>query len=118
MPLSLVRHLRARIATARKGTTKGLWPHEAVTTEKAARIQNLGEVQSLVMWPKLFRRLASYFHEGHRGLGQFDSWMRDDPIRRDDTLRLPDGEKGNMHDTYVVDGDTLQLEVRPEDSVD
>jgi hypothetical protein len=115
MPISLVHHLRTRVTTARQGATDGLWPREDVTTAKAASIQNLADAQMLVMWPKLFRRLASYFHEGHVGLNQFDTWIRDDPIRRDDSLRLPDGEKGNMHDTYLIDGDTLQLEFRPED---
>src|SRR5262249_19037393 len=112
---SLVRHLRTSVAAARKGVINGLWPREDVTTEQAARIQNLADAQRFVMWPKLFRRLVSYFHEGHIGLGQFDSWMRDDPIRRDDTLRFPEGKKGNMHDRYLIDGDTLKLRFRPED---
>ena len=115
MPISLVRHLRASAAVARKDATNGLWPREDVSTENAALIHNLADVEALVMWPKLFRRLVAYFHEGHVGLDQFDTWIRDDPIRRDDTLRLPDGEKGNMHDTYLIDGDTLQLQFRSED---
>lgn len=115
MPISLVQHLRTSVAAARQGATNGLWPREDVTTEKAARIHNLADAEMLVMWPKLFRRLVSYFHEGHVGLNQFDIWIRDDPIRRDDSLRLPDGEKGNVHDTYLIDGDTLQLRFRSED---
>src|SRR5262245_5871381 len=115
MPISLVRHLRAAVAAARKNATQGLWPREDVTTDKAARIRQLGDLQPLVMWPKLFRRLAAYFKEGHQGLATFDAWVRDDPVRRDDTLRLPDGEKGNMHDTYVIEGDRLNIDVRPEE---
>lgn len=114
MPMPLVRHLRGLVHTARNANT-GLWPSENVTTDNAALIQGLADLQALVMWPKLFRRLATYFNEGNVGLGEFDAWIRDDPIRRDDTLRLPDGEKGNMHDTYLIDGDTLQLQFRPED---
>jgi len=67
------------------------------------------------MWPKLFRRLTAYFTEGHAGLAQFDSWIRQDPIGRDDTLRLPDGEKSNMHDTYQIAGNSLTLAFNPED---
>jgi endonuclease YncB( thermonuclease family) len=114
MPMSLVRHLRTRIHAARNAN-KGLWPSESVSTGSAALIQSLADVQALIMWPKLFRRLATYFAEGHTGLGQFDAWIRDDLVGRDDTLRLPDGEKGNMHDTYLIDNDTLQLQFRPED---
>lgn len=115
MPISLVQHLRTSVAAARKGATNGLWPSEDVTITTPTQIQTLAVVQTLIMWPKLFRRLISYFHEGHTGLGQFDAWIRNDPTHRDDTLRLPNGEKGNMHDTYVVESDTLRLEFRPED---
>jgi endonuclease YncB( thermonuclease family) len=114
MPISLVQHLRAKIAAAR-ASGKGLWPSESPTTGQAARIPNLDDLQALVMWPKLFRRLADYFREGHIGLGQFESWIRDDVVRRDDALRLPNGEAGNMHDTFLVEGDTLRLQFRPEE---
>ena len=114
MPISLVQHLRTVVHAARNGNS-GLWPSESVTTDGATLIQNIVDLQVLVMWPKLFRRLATYFDEGNVGLGQFDAWIRDDLVGRDDTLRLPDGEKGNMHDTYLIDNDTLQLQFRPED---
>lgn len=114
MPMALVRHLRTIVHAARNAH-KELWPHENVTTDSPALIRSLADAQALIMWPKLFRRLVAYFDEGHVGLGQFDTWIRDDPIHRDDTLRLPDGEKGNMHDTYLIDGDTVRLRFRPED---
>jgi hypothetical protein len=115
MPMSLVQVLRARVAAARAGAQGGMWPQEAITTTTAARIASLADAQGLVMWPKLFRRLATYFQEGHAGLGNFDAWIRDDLVQRDDSLRLPDGEKGNMHDTYVIEGDNLRLQFRPEE---
>lgn len=114
MPISLVRHLRGKIAAAR-AAGNGLWPSESPTTDTAAHIANLGEAQALAMWPKLFRRLAAFFSEGNVGLGQFDTWIRDDRINRDDALRLPDGEAGNMHDTFSVAGNNLQLKFRPEE---
>jgi hypothetical protein len=57
---------------------------------------------------------CSLFFTRHMGLAQFDLWMRQDPIGRDDTLRLPDGEKGNMHDTYILNSDSLKLRFNPE----
>jgi endonuclease YncB( thermonuclease family) len=114
MPLALVQHLRTKIAAAR-AAGKGLFPSESPNTTKGAHIANLSDLQALVMWPKLFRRLSTYFREGNVGLNQFDSWIRDDRVHRDDSLRLPNGEAGNMHDTFFVDGDTLRLEFRPEE---
>lgn len=84
-----------------------MWPLEAVSVGKKARLRNSADLQKLVMWPKLFRRLAAYFAEGHVGLGGFDAWVRDDKLHRDDALRLPDGEQDNMHDTYQISGDRL-----------
>src|SRR5262245_10380533 len=114
MPISLVQHLRTVIAPARQAKAE-LFAAEDVNTTKSVAIPDLAKLQGLVMWPKLFRRLAAYFSQGHAGLGQFDSWIREDPVHRDDSLRLPDGEKSNMHDTYTLDGNTLKLKFNPED---
>ena len=101
MPIALVRHLRTIIATARQANM-GLLGMENVSKTQTGRVPDLATLQTLIMWPKLFRRLTAYFAEGFNGLGQFDNWVRLDPINRDDLLRLPDGELGNMHDTYRV----------------
>ena len=113
MPMQLVTRLRAIVLAARNAN-RGLYPAESVTTAKSAQIRNLAELQALVMWPKLFRRLATYFGEGNSGLRAFDAWVRDDLVQRDDTLRLPDGELANLHDTYAIAGNRLQLNYTPE----
>lgn len=113
-PLSLTIHLRKLITRARKKPGNGLWPHEDANIDKEAILTDLAELERLIMWPKLFRRLAAYFFEGRAGLEQFDEWIRQDPVHRDDTLRLPSGEKGNMHDTYIINGNSLKLQFNPE----
>src|SRR5262249_4328875 len=92
MPISLIRHLR-HLITQQRNANKGLWKSESITTKKSAPIPNLIHLEALIMWPKLFRRLASYFAEGHVGLSAFDDWIREEPVGRDDSLRIPDGEK-------------------------
>ena len=114
MPISLVHHMRELIAHARL-TNTGIFAAEDVSTTKAAMISDLATLETLVMWPKLFRRLTAYYAEGHGGLDQFDTWVRQDPIGRDDSLRLPNGEKANMHDTYAINGNSLSLQFNPED---
>lgn len=114
MPLSLGKHLRGTIKAARAAKA-GMLPSEAVSPAKSATIANLNQAQALVMWPKLFRRLAAYYSQGANGLAGFDDWMRQDPVGRDDTLRLPDGEQGNMHDTYEVTNNDLKILFEPED---
>jgi endonuclease YncB( thermonuclease family) len=112
MPLTLQTSMRQGLEATRTAR-KGFWPHEDVSTTKSATIATLADLQKLVMWPKLFRRLASYFASGYAGLGEFDDWMRRDPINRDDALRLPDGEAGNIHDIYEIQGDQLRLQHDP-----
>ena len=114
MPISLVRRMRVLVRAARNAGI-GIFENESVSIGKAAAIQSIGDAQQLVMWPKLFRRVATYFAEGNVGLADFDAWIRQDRVRRDDSLRLPDGESANMHDTYQIDGDDLSLLHNPED---
>src|SRR5262245_9210126 len=115
MPISLVGNMRDLARQARKDAAN-LFAAEDVSTTNAANIPDLATLETLVMWPKLFRRLTSYFAEGHAGLSEFDNWIRQDPVHRDDSLRLPpDGEKSNMHDTFTISGDALRLRFNPED---
>jgi endonuclease YncB( thermonuclease family) len=116
MPIALIKRMQAIIKDSRDAKI-GIFAREGVGVGKATSIASLNEAQDAVMWPKLFRRLASYFLEGTEGLSNFDDWIRQDPVHRDDTLRLPDGEKGNMHDTYEISGDNLSLRCNPEDII-
>ncbi|MFE2124543.1 hypothetical protein ACFW9U_28325 [Rhodococcus aetherivorans] len=115
MPIDLADHLKATVADTRVAG-KGLWPYESVNMDTAATIGSLADLSELVMFPKLYRRLVSYFlaNPGN-DLGGFDAWVRADPIRRDDRVILPNRELGNLHDIYALDGNTLQLRVRPEE---
>jgi endonuclease YncB( thermonuclease family) len=112
MPLALQRVFRREIEAAREAC-RGMWPSEDVGKDKSARIALLTGLQKLVMWPKLFRRLAAYFAAGYAGLDAFDDWVRDDRVDRDDAVRLPDGELGNIHDIYDIEGDRLSLRYDP-----
>jgi hypothetical protein len=116
MPIDLVRHIQGIGAEVRE-TGAGLFAGEHVNKIRSAQVMDLPTLESLIMWPKLFRRLVKYFAAGFTGLGGFDAWIRADPVRRDDSLRLPSGEKGNMHDTYRIDGDSLSLAFNSEELI-
>lgn len=114
MPLSLVKHMRNLVKAAREGGI-GFWSDEDVTLQKRAALQGLSDLPDLVMMPKLYRRLVKYFEDGYVGLASFDTWVRADPVKRDDRALLPTGEIGNLHDLYDVDGGGIKLEYLPED---
>lgn len=116
LPVELREHLRG-IARQARMTGAGLWPQATATTETAAEIPGLAVLQQLVIWPKLFRRLAPYFTQGHTDFAALDGWLRADPRNRDDRLLLPHLELGNMHDMIVEEGTRVRLAYAPEDVV-
>ena len=119
MPLALITEMRTLIAAARAGGDDGaglgLWPVEDVSKGKRAQITGLNDLSNLVIFPKLFRRLVPYFRAGFTGLSEFDTWLRADPVRRDDRALLPTGEIGNLHDLFDVSSDGIELVFQPED---
>jgi len=116
LPADLREHLHGVTVGARRDGL-GLWPQATATTTEAAQVGSLAALESLVMWPKLFRRLAPYLQEGHTDFAALDAWLRADPRNRDDRLLLPNRELGNMHDMIVEQGDAIRLAWQPEDVV-
>jgi endonuclease YncB( thermonuclease family) len=116
LPAELREHLRGIVSQAR-AAGDGLWAAATATTTLSADIPGPDQLQELVIWPKLFRRLASFFQDGRTDLADLDAWLREDPRDRDDRLLLPNGELGNMHDLIVDDGSRVSLAHAPEDIV-
>ncbi|MFI9508310.1 hypothetical protein [Nocardia sp. NPDC052566] len=115
MPIDLVDRCAAAVKSARAASA-GFWPHESFGVGKAAKITSLTDLPALVCFPKMYRRLVSYFlADPGRDLSGFDAWVRADVIRRDDVVGLPTRERGNLHDVYSVDGDEISLRFLPED---
>lgn len=116
MPADIKEFLR-KISKSTRESRKGLWSEEDINTILSKSVPDLNAAEKLVMWPKLFRRLASYFNAGNTGLSKFEGWLRADPVQRDDSLQLPDGSLGNMHDLIAIKGDSIHLNYNPEDLV-
>lgn len=116
LPAELREHLKTIVTTARTAGI-GLWAEATATTTRSATIAGLDELQTLVLWPKLFRRLAAFYQDGQTDLAGLDTWLRADPRDRDDRLLLPNNELGNMHDLIAVNGHNVRLSYLPEDVV-
>jgi hypothetical protein len=113
MPIGLIHRMRELVTAARQAG-HGLWPHEHVTPAARVRLSGLADLSTLIMFPKLYRRLVKYFQAGHPGLAAFDTWIRADP-NRDDRVLLPTGELGHLHDLYGVGPDGIGLRYLPEE---
>ena len=113
MPIDLIHQMRQLVTAARQAGL-GLWPHEHVTTTARAQLKSLADLSTLIMFPKLYRRLVKYFQAGHTDLAAFDTWIRADP-NRDDRVLLPTGELGHLHDLYDVSPNGIGLRYLPEE---
>jgi hypothetical protein len=116
LPSNLRSALRNTSRSAQRNNT-GLWPEAACLTGKIATIPDFATLQELVLWPKLFRRLTSYFTAGHIGLSNFLEWMEEPRFQkeRNDFFLLPDGSVGNFTDIIEVHGDTLSVRYDSDD---
>ena len=113
LPVDLADSLR-RKAEAVRAEQPGIFASENLNTQRTAQIRDLDELERMAMWPKLFRRLVSFFSSGFSELSDFDAWLRADPTNRDDRLLLPNGELGNMHDLVFVESEAMGLRWEPE----
>jgi endonuclease YncB( thermonuclease family) len=119
LPADLRAHLAATSRAARDAQPPaGLWPRSTADPDGPGTVADLDALEQLVIWPKLFRRLVPYLAAGHRDLDDFDTWLRADPVHRDDELFLLDRlERGNMHDIIRAAGQEIRLTVWPEDFI-
>ncbi|GLX97700.1 hypothetical protein Hesp01_56500 [Herbidospora sp. NBRC 101105] len=115
LPAELRDHLAGVSRAARPDA--GLWPVADGHPGRPARV-TADSLDETVIWPKLFRRLVPYFAAGFPDFGQFDTWLRADPVHRDDAIWLIGRqERGNLHDVVRASGDQIELTVWPEDFV-
>ena len=117
LPAALRTHLAVSSRAARAAGS-GIWPGSTATPDSTATVPDLATLETLAIWPKLFRRLVPYLATGATSLDGFDSWLRADPVNRDDALFFLDrGESGNLHDLVVAAGHRVHLNAWPEDFI-
>jgi endonuclease YncB( thermonuclease family) len=115
MPFALIAHLRDLVTEAR-ARGAGFWPSETVGSGTAARPASVADLENMVIFPKLYRRLVDFFTDNHTDLAAFDTWIRAQPDR-DDPAQLPSGERGHLHDLYQVDDNGISLRHLPEELI-
>ena len=81
----------AQTARAARAAGAGLWPRATADPDGPAQIADRAALETLVLWPKLFRRLVPYLAEGADGFDGFDALAARRPRqpRRPDRPRRP-----------------------------
>ncbi|KAH8193625.1 hypothetical protein TruAng_012208 [Truncatella angustata] len=117
LPAALREHLATKSGAARTAQ-RGLWPRSTADKETAAEEVSPTNLQSFVIWPKLFRRVVEYFADGNDDFDNFNAWLLRDAVNRDDEIfRLDTQESGHLHDVVTAAGNSIQLTIWPEDFV-
>lgn len=114
LPVDLRNELTKLSSTAQKKKL-GLWPSDV--SMSGAQVGKMADLEKYAIWPKLYRRLFSYFDADNLKLKDFDNWIRNNPDKDDPLWIISRGEYGNMHDIYKVKGRSIEMTVRPDDIV-
>lgn len=109
LPSDLRAVVAGLVQTAR-GAGVGLWSSAVgLPGGQFVNPANVTDLESLVLWPKLFRRLVPYFAEGFTDVSSLDCWLREDPVHRDDGINLPNGEQVHIHNLLEITANGLRL---------
>jgi len=114
---AVLRDFLTDLAAQARSDDLGLWPADKSLEGIEANAKD--DLQEYVFFPKLYRRLKDYFQRtGADSLSGFDSWVRADPINRDDPVWIdPLRELRHLHSTYKVSNSNIKMLFRPEELV-
>lgn len=80
LPAALRNHLASRSRAARETSHRASCGRDRPPTPTdPQRSLDLGALEQLVLWPKLFRRIVPYLAAGFPDFDAFDGWLRADP---------------------------------------
>ena len=116
LPIELVQNLANEVKRVRKNKL-GLWSEKHLNVEKSISINGVSDLKTLIIWPKLFRRLVNYYNQGFKCLEDFIPWLHLNVEGVNDELILPNREKGNLHDLLAVRDGAINMVFYPEDII-
>jgi hypothetical protein len=109
-----LRNLLTTLADRAWRSDRGIWTVDASLRGFDARRQ--ADLEELALWPKLYRRLTTYFEEGYTGVAGFDDWLRTAELD-DEVWILSRGQAGHLHDLFERKGNRLRMLFWPDDIV-
>ncbi|MBS1790221.1 MAG: hypothetical protein JST85_21025 [Acidobacteria bacterium] len=110
-----LRNQFAALAHAAWGNKRGLWAKDKSLT--GVNAPNLVSLETIAIWPKLFRRLLAYFKQGNAGLAEFDGWLRAAASRDDKLWIISEASAAYLHNIVKISRNKISLIYSPEDLV-
>jgi hypothetical protein len=103
----------AQAVQAARADKKGLWKHDR-STKGLAAVSEADLEQRGVIFPKVFRRLTSYFDGGASGLSGFLPWLAK---TKEQVLDLTTGNFTHLDNVLAVKNGKIRLTRQPEELV-
>jgi len=110
-----LRNQLTNLANDAKTNGSDIWQVDISLSD--TQVNNADNLEQLSMWPKLYRRLFTYFADDNTGIGDFEEWLRDDGKRDDELWIISRGEFGNMHDIFTITDNEIRMTISPDDIV-
>lgn len=111
-------HSLGTVARAAAAAGAGLHPADHSKPGAWFQVGGPDDLETLAIWPKLFRRLWTYFRTGASDLLYFRDWLKLDPVNRNDRFLGPDAFDLHFHNIVEVrDATTMRMVHDPADLV-
>lgn len=93
----------------------GIWGKDM--TLNGIKVCCIDDLETSVIFPKLYRRLLDFWKTNPASLSGFDKWLRQKESRDDNLWIISKAELGNMHDVVCVCGNVIKMKFDPSDLV-
>ncbi|MCC7542664.1 MAG: hypothetical protein IT379_40990 [Deltaproteobacteria bacterium] len=112
-----IRQAFAALAQSARTAGKGVWAVD--TSREWTPAGSFAQLDAAALWPKLYRRLASYYADGATGLGGFMAWLTDPAAKRNDEVSVisTGAMDTELDDVVEVSGQKVRLKYDVEDLV-
>ena len=110
------RHHLTHLANQAMKEKRGVWPLDPSLGEGAV-VDRARDLSHLVLWPKLFRRLADFCRKNHPNLTRFPKWLRQRK-RQNNRMEIISESRECMLDEIVeTTQNTIRMRYLPQDLV-
>ena len=116
LPLDLRLYMREVTSEIRRNK-KGLWEFDACNVESPHEQIDHDNIEELCLWPKIFRRLTTFFGGGFRNLNDFIPWLKANTYDKNDKILLPENQIAYLHNIFDINNNGIKLKYYPEDIV-
>lgn len=110
------RHQLTHLANRAMKENRGIWPLDSSLGDGAI-INRARDLSHLVLWPKLFRRLADFCRKNHPDLTKFQAWLQRRSRENNRLEIIPESRRCLLDEVLETTVNTVRMRYLPQDLV-